>query len=367
MELTADDLERIYIYLCAFGSVAALVWWFSAVYAEVQSKTALGDERRQAIGSMIYMLLAPTANAIGRWLGPRLDRLEAEAMASGHAAFLVALRRKCESMLIGAGRPHGMAPNEFMGLWTVGRLLGLLVGLLVHAMLQTYWPGGIPGVLLIPFFTIVALLPELLGLWMVIGIIVMMLSLVYYVMLGYYWPGTLPAVVLPFLLLGYLMPWIWLRDRERARKKAIRRDLPYALDLLTLSVEAGLDFTSALARIVRRRPDRPLSQELGETLRQIQMGVPRADALRDLNERVRMEEIFSVTSALIQADELGASLGPILRVQADTFRVRRAQAAEKQAMEAPVKLLFPLICFFFPATFIVIFGPIFLRYVVGVE
>ena len=73
-----------------------------------------------------------------------------------------------------------------------------------------------------------------------------------------------------------------------------------------------------------------------------------------------MEEVFSVTSALIQADELGASLGPILRIQSDQFRIRRAQAAEKSAMEAPVKLLFPLICFFFPATFIMIFGPVFL-------
>jgi tight adherence protein C len=364
MDITPDDLQRLYIYACTFGSVAALVWWFHAVHAEIQARTALGAERRQEIGSFVLLLLAPMAHALGRWLGPRLDRLEAESMASGHSAFLVALRRKCENMLIGAGRPHGLAPNEFMGLWMVGRIVGLLVGLLFYALLLQYW-SGIPGGLVLPFFAAIALAPELLGLWVVTGIIVLMLAVAYYVTLSYYWPGTLPAAVLPGVFLGFIMPWVWLRDRERARKKSIRRDLPYALDLLTLSVEAGLDFTAALARIVRRRPDSPLSQELGETLRQIQMGVPRADALRDLNERVRMEEIFSVTSALIQADELGASLGPILRIQADTFRVRRAQAAEKQAMEAPVKLLFPLICFFFPATFIVIFGPVFIQFVIG--
>ncbi|HRR82210.1 MAG TPA: type II secretion system F family protein [Planctomycetota bacterium] len=366
MQLTPDDLQRIFLYLCSFLSVAAFVWWVHAVYTQIQAKTALGEERKEAIGSFLFLLLAPTANALGRWLGPKLDRLEAEAAASGHAAFPVALRRKAESMLTGAGRPHGLAPNEFMGLWALSRLLGFGFGMILYAMLLQRWTGA-PPIVLIPFFAILAIMPELLGLWTVLGIIAVMLSLAYYVIVSYYWPGTLPALVLPFVLLGYLMPWIWLRDRERARKKAIRKDLPYALDLLTLSVEAGLDFTAALARIVRRRPGRPLSQELGETLRQIQIGVPRAVALRDLNERVHMEEIFSVTSALIQADELGASLGPILRVQADTFRVRRAQAAEKQAMEAPVKLLFPLICFFFPATFIVIFGPIFIRFVIGTE
>lgn len=362
--MSPDDFLRIFIYLCAFGSVAAFVWWFYAVYVEIQARTALGDERKQAIGSVIFLMMAPMAAAAGRWLGPKIDRVEAEAESTGHAAFLVALRRKCETMLIGAGRPHGMAPNEFMGLWTVGRLAGLAVGMLVYAMLLNYWPG-IPVWLLLPFYFLVALMPELLGLWTVASIILMMLTIAYYVILSAYWPGTLPAAVLPCVFLGYLMPWIWLRDRERARKKLIRRALPYALDLLTLSVEAGLDFTAAIARIVRRRPDTPLSQELAETLHQVQMGVPRAAALRDLSDRVRMEEIFSVVSALIQADELGASLGPILRIQADTFRVRRAQAAEKQAMEAPVKLLFPLICFFFPATFIVIFGPIFIRYVLG--
>ena len=177
--------------------------------------------------------------------------------------------------------------------------------------------------------------------------------------------ATPTAVLVPFVLIGALLPWIWLRDCERLRKRAIRKGLPFALDLLTLCVEAGLDFTAALARIVRRQPDAALSQELGETLRQIQMGVPRGQALRDLSARVVMEEIFTVTSALIQADELGASLGPILRIQADQFRIRRAQAAEKAAMEAPVKLLFPLICFFFPATFVMLFGPVFLQLIRG--
>jgi hypothetical protein len=355
--MAPEDVQRWFICLCAFGSVALLVWWAHATYLELAARAALAEERRRAISSFLLLMLAPAANAFARWLGPRLDRLEEESQTSGHTSFLVALRRRAETMLTGAGRPHGLAPNEIMGLWVVCRILAALVGVLCYAMLLKYWPG-VPAVLMVPFLAAIVFLPELFGFWVITGIVLLLVALLYYAWLLAYWPGSPSAILLPFLLIGFLEPWIWLRDRERARKRAIRRDLPYALDLLTLSVEAGLDFTAALARIVRRRPGRALSDELAETLRQIQMGVPRAEALRDLHDRVRMDELFSVTSALIQADELGASLGPILRIQAETFRIRRAQAAEKQAMEAPVKLLFPLICFFFPATFIVLFGPI---------
>jgi len=359
-----DALQRGFIYACAFGSVALMVYWVHAVWTDVSRRASLAEERRQAISSFFLLLLAPLAHSIGNWLGPKIDRVEAESRAIGSTSFLVSLRRKAESMLVGAGRPQGLTPNEFMGLWVVSRILGALVGVLCYAMLLKYFTG-VPALLTVPFLLVVALMPELFGIWIIWGIVSLVLAVLYFTLLIYVWPGGPTAVLLPFLALGYVLPWLWLRDRERARKRAIRRDLPFALDLLTLSVEAGLDFTSALARIVARRPDSPLSQELAETLRQIQMGVPRAEALRDLHDRVRMEEIFSVTSALIQADELGASLGPILRVQADTFRTRRAQAAEKAAMEAPVKLLFPLICFFFPATFIVIFGPIVIRFLLG--
>jgi len=359
-----EAIQRLFIFACAGGSVTLFVWWIYAGYSRLASQAALDKERRRAISSFLLLLVAPLANVVAQWLTPRIDRIEARCQATGHTSFLVALRHRSAMMLTGAGRPHGLTPNEFMGIWTVSRVLGMLVGMLCYALILRHWEG-IPAPLVLPFVTVVALLPELTGLWVILGIVVLILSVAYYALLLPYWPGTPTVMVLPFLILGALLPWIWLRDCERKRKRVIRNDLPYALDLLTLSVEAGLDFTAALARIVGRRPDKPLAEELGETLRQIQMGVPRAQALRDLHDRVRMEEIFSVTSALIQADELGASLGPILRIQADQFRVRRAQAAEKAAMEAPVKLLFPLICFFFPATFIMLFGPIFIRFVAG--
>ena len=142
----------------------------------------------------------------------------------------------------------------------------------------------------------------------------------------------------------------------------MRRLMPYTLDLLTLSVEAGLDFTAALARIVPKLEGTALSEEFGELLRAIRLGRARSEALRDMADRVSMAELTSFTSSLVQADELGADLGPVLRVLADQMRNDRSNRAEKKAMEAPVKILFPLIAFIFPTVFIIIFAPIGIEY-----
>ncbi|MFP4055786.1 MAG: type II secretion system F family protein [Candidatus Brocadiia bacterium] len=358
------EAQKWFIALCMGGAVAFFVWWVHATYRRLVTGAALPEERRRAISSFLLLVVAPFAHAMGRWLKRPIDRIEADCAATGRTSLLVFLRRKAATMLAGAGHPHDLTADEFMGLCVVARLGAVVLGLACYAMLATYYTT-IPTILVAPLILVMALLPELVGLWVVPGMAILLASVAYYAVLLHYGSGSLSFVLVPFFLIGLLLPWIWLRDCERARKRSIRRDLPFALDLLTLAVEAGLDFTAALGRIIRRRPQAPLSQELGETLRQIQMGVTRAQALRELADRVMMEEIISVTSALIQADELGASLGPTLRIQADYFRVRRAQAAEKAAMEAPVKLLFPLICFFFPATFIVLFGPIFVRFVIG--
>ena len=116
-----------------------------------------------------------------------------------------------------------------------------------------------------------------------------------------------------------------------------------------------------MARIVQKLGSSALAVEFGQTLRDIQLGRTRAQALRDLSRRVDLPELNSLVSALIQADELGSSLGPILRVQSEQLRTRRSQQAEKLAMQAPVKILLPLIFFIFPCIFIMIFGPIILR------
>ena len=159
----------------------------------------------------------------------------------------------------------------------------------------------------------------------------------------------------------YIRPVHWLNSAVKARHRAIERAMPFVLDLLTLSVEAGLDFGSALKRIVDRREIDPLGEEIIRALREMQVGRTRREALREMAARVDHPDMTSWVNALVQADELGVSIGNILRIQSDQIRVRRFQRAEKMGNEAPVKLLFPLVCFIFPAVFLVLLGPILLE------
>ena len=175
-------------------------------------------------------------------------------------------------------------------------------------------------------------------------------------------PSIGMSVATGLALLGVVWPLLWLRGRLAHRKQSIRRALPYSLDLLTLAVESGLGFTKALARICRKLGRTPLAEEFTEMLRQIQMGRARSDALRELGTRCEIEELSSVVSSLVQADELGASLGPILRIQSEQLRTRRGQRAEKLAMLAPVKMLLPLIGFIFPTIFLLIFGTLAVKF-----
>ena len=153
-------------------------------------------------------------------------------------------------------------------------------------------------------------------------------------------------------------PLIWLRDKVKARHHAITRALPYNLDLLTLSVEAGLDFAAALGKVVEKGRKGPLSDELAITLKELKLGKTREEALRNLSARVELQQLSSFVHALIQADKMGTPLGKILRILSTQMRIERTQRAEKLANEAPVKLLLPLIGFIFPTIFIMLFGPI---------
>ncbi|RMG06955.1 MAG: type II secretion system F family protein [Planctomycetota bacterium] len=166
--------------------------------------------------------------------------------------------------------------------------------------------------------------------------------------------------LLLMLLVGYL-PLLNLRERGQRRQKAIRKVLPYALDLLCLAVEAGLDFTAALSRIGENLKDNPFREELRLLARDLGMGKTRSEALRDMEKRVGIEELTGVVSALVQADELGASLGPTLRIQSEELQRKRFQRAEKKAMQAPVLMLIPLVVFIFPLVFLIIFTPIALQ------
>ena len=167
------------------------------------------------------------------------------------------------------------------------------------------------------------------------------------------------------VLLGSCFPDLWLSGAVSQRQLMIRRSLPYVMDLLTLSVEAGLDFIAGVGKVCEKAKQGALVDELSFTLREIQVGATRQTALRNLSKRLDMQEIRSFTALLIQADILGASIGPVLRAQADLLRTQRFQAAERAGAYAATKLLFPLILFIMPAVFIVIFGPIALNFIYG--
>ena len=171
--------------------------------------------------------------------------------------------------------------------------------------------------------------------------------------------GTL-MFALGFGALGFIAPDFFLSSKARSRKDRIRSELPDALDILAVSVEAGLGFDGACAKLTEHM-DGPLAQEFGLTLGEMQIGEGRQEALKKMADRVSVPEVATFTRAIIQADQLGISLGRILRVQAADTRLRRQAAAEEKAMKAPIKMLFPTVLFIFPAMFMVILGPAFMN------
>ncbi len=286
----------------------------------------------QVLLSLGALLAAGTAALFGYWLfrtlGPFFSEIQDEAAGgSFRDGIVVAIRRlgtvnrqiiwpgyevSIRKRLIRAGEPAGYKAEDILGLQELGFIVGLIFGLIAMALLDFH-----------------------LG-W----------SLLVAAMGGFY-------------------PLIWLNDLVTKRHLAISRALPFNLDLLTLSVEAGLDFTAALAKVVEKGKLGPLRDELGLVLKQLKMGKTREEALKLMIARVDLQPLTHFVTALIQADRMGTSLGRILRIQSSQLRTDRTQRAEKLANEAPVKMLFPLIACIFPTVFMVLFGPIIFAFVFG--
>ncbi len=161
--------------------------------------------------------------------------------------------------------------------------------------------------------------------------------------------GLMPAI-------GLTLPESWLTRKVTARKMAIRKDLPDTLDLLAISVEAGMGFEGALD-IVCQHFSSPLAEEFARTLREMELGLPRKDAFQNLKRRTQVPELSNFVLAILQADALGIPIGRVLRTQAVEMRAKRRQWAREKAAKLPVKILFPLMAFIFPAIMIVIIGP----------
>lgn len=170
--------------------------------------------------------------------------------------------------------------------------------------------------------------------------------------------GTIGLIACALLLgaLGYYAPNLWLSGQETRRRDSIQRAMPDAIDLLTISVEAGLGFDAALARVVEKS-DNMLTREFGRVIQEMRVGVARRDALRSLVERTGVDDLSVFVTAIIQAEQLGASIANVLRIQSAEMRVRRRQRAEILAHQAPIKMLFPMVFLIFPPLMIVVLGP----------
>jgi tight adherence protein C len=158
------------------------------------------------------------------------------------------------------------------------------------------------------------------------------------------------------LVFGYFFPRLYLDSRISRRQDNIRKAMPDALDLLTICVEAGLGFDSAMSK-VSEEWENELSQAFGRVIQEIRLGKIRRDALRDMSERVGLNEMTSFCAAVIQSEQLGVSMSRVLRIQADQMRLRRRQRAEEKARQAPVKMMIPLVFLIFPSILIVLLGP----------
>jgi tight adherence protein C len=243
---------------------------------------------------------------------------------------LASLRRQ----LTIAGNPLGLGPREFYGLQLIFIVLSFyLAYTLVAPVLAPHPVAPISGSGL-PNSQSVPLLPAN-----------PQLNL-------YRFAGAILA-----LLIGTRLPKTWLRGRVRARQKRIRRNLPDALDMLSVCADAGLGFDQALQR-VSERWNTPLGKEFARLVEEMTMGLSRSEALRSLADRLNVDELSSFVAVMIQSDQMGVSITQTLRSQAEQMRVERRHRAQEEARKAPLKMLLPMICLILPAMGVVVVGPV---------
>lgn len=161
---------------------------------------------------------------------------------------------------------------------------------------------------------------------------------------------------------GFLFPSVWLSDTRRRREQEVIKALPVYLDFTTMAVEAGLNLSGAMQQALNKGPDGPLRNEFSIVMRDMRSGTTRAEALKRMAQRLDVDDISRFVNAMVQAEKMGSSMATALRIQSEQRRTERFQRAEKKAMEAPVKLIFPLIVFIFPVTFMVLGFPIAIKF-----
>jgi len=162
------------------------------------------------------------------------------------------------------------------------------------------------------------------------------------------------------IISGFMIPNLILTKKMQDRKNEILKTLPDAIDLLTVSVEAGLGFDGALSKVVEKAQGQT-AQEFSTVLQEMKVGKPKKDALKEMSNRVGLTDMTTFVGAVIQADQLGVSIGNVLRIQSEQMRQKRRQRAQEKAMKAPIKMLIPMVLFIFPTIFTVLIGPVIIR------
>lgn len=173
--------------------------------------------------------------------------------------------------------------------------------------------------------------------------------------------GTVLLVIILCLLAAWRLPYWFLSGKAKKRARLAQRELPDVLDLLTVSLEAGLGFDSALGKLVSKKGG-VLTEEFHRCLEEIRLGRTRKESLTGVRDRIQLDEMRSLVSSILQAEKMGIGMVQVLRVQSAEMRDRRKQRAEEQAMKAPIKMLFPLVIFIFPCLFIVLLGPVLIQF-----
>ncbi|HLZ07702.1 MAG TPA: type II secretion system F family protein, partial [Chloroflexota bacterium] len=286
------------IGVAAFGAVALI-----ALVLFARSRESV-SQRLSTYGGRSTSKLDPTLPFSARVIAP---------MVSGIANLVLSvsksqIERDVRAKLSSAGNPSGLDVNKFLAL----RGLGLVAPVLLFAL-----PRILSGTL------------DLKGM----------------------------AITIVLCGVGWKAPGFWLDGRISARRKVVTAALPDALDLIIVCVEAGNGLDSALTMVAARLSG-PLAEEIDRMLREIGLGKARHDAMHDMSDRVGAPDLQSFIAAIVQADQLGVSIGQVLRVQGEAMRIRRSQRAEEAAAQAPVKMLVPMVLFILPSLFIIIMGPV---------
>jgi tight adherence protein C len=294
----------IVIAAMAAGAILFIIFGLisSSPVDPVQARlTQLGSMQAKSLEEL--ELQAPFAE---RTLRPLVSRLSNSVSRITSSSFT----ERTEKRLALAGNPGDLRIADWIGIKTIVAILGAILFFVLFAVVGLF---GFPFVI-----------------------------------------GALLSIV--GALFGYTIPEFWLGGRVKKRQHAILLMIPDALDLLTISVRAGLGFDSALGKVVEKLPG-PLSDEFRRALAEVRVGKARREALRDIVARTEVPPLTNFIGAIIQAEQLGVSISKVLQVQSEQLRIERRQRAEEAAAKAPIKMLFPLVGCIFPSLFIVILGP----------